>query len=179
MKTLKAPGSSPLVSGALLAIALAGCGAQSPLAPASLAKTDARATRVAPSAGGAFSGAYSGTYLFDCQIGLSRFTFIGNGSASFIHASNEHGELREGNGGCPNDTWSGTATLESRRHPSNTISVALKTRPGSGFPCSLGCSFSVTGGTGKFTNAAGSGTLTITKLGSRAYSDAWSGTITY
>jgi hypothetical protein len=115
-----------------------------------------------------------------CTLSPSRFSFLGTGSASFIHASSEQGKLREANGGCPNATWSGTATLTSSRHPSNTISVSLKTKQVSGFPCSIsGCSFSVTGGTGKFINAMGSGTVIMTKLGSHSYSDTWSGTITY
>jgi len=159
-----------------------GCGpSQSSIAPTSLAVTDTRSSRGTPAAGGAFNGAYSGGYTLDCRYSLSLFTFLGTGSASFIRASSEQGKLREGNGGCPNATWMGTAKLTSSRHPSNTISVSLKTkRVGNGFPCSVfGCSFSVTGGTGKFINAKGSGTLIMTQLGSASYSDTWSGTITY
>ncbi len=161
---------------------ISGCGgSQSSIAPTSLTEMNDRATRGAPSAGGAFSGAYSGHYTLVCRLSLSQFSFSGTGSASFIHASSEQGKLRERNGGCQNQPWSGTATLASFRHPANTISVSLSVNRIDGrAPCStFPCNFSVTGGTGKFKNAAGSGTLTITELGSNTYSDTWSGTVTY
>lgn len=160
---------------------LVGCGgSRSAIVPTSLIVTDARSSRGTAAAGGAFSGAYSGGYTLVCRLSLSQFKFLGTGSASFIHASSEQGKLREANGGCPNATWTGTATLTSSRHASDTISVSLKTKQESSFPCSIsGCSFSVTGGTGKFMNAAGSGTLIMKKLGSHSYSDTWSGSITY
>ena len=171
-----------LLSIGTASVTLGGCGgSQSSIAATSLTVTDTRSSRGTPAAGGAFSGAYSGGYTMVCRLSLSQFSFLGTGSASFIHGSSEQGKLREANGGCPNATWMGTATLTSSRHPSNTISVSLKTkRSGNGFPCSVfGCSFSVTGGTGKFINAMGSGTLIMTKLGSGSYSDTWSGSITY
>lgn len=162
---------------------LAGCnGGGSPsITPTSLTVTGAQAIHSAPLAGGAFSGAYSGTYTLVCRVSLSQFSFSGTGHASFIHASSEKGKLRERNGGCQNQPWSGTATLASSFHPANTISVSLSVKRIDGnFPCSIfPCNFSVTSGTGKFKKATGNGTLTLTKLGSRSYSDTWSGTITY
>lgn len=185
MKNRGATRSSPVVAGVvLLAIALTGCaGSQSPNEPTLVTATDAGATRAAPTAGGAFSGAYSGSYTLNCPISTGYFFFNGSGTASFIHASGEKGELKITTCADQNDGWTGTATLASHRHPSNTIAVSISGPHGAGdlqFPCfDPVCSFSVTGGTGKFKNATGSGMLMMTPGKGSVYSDTWSGTVKY
>jgi hypothetical protein len=76
--------------------------------------------------------------------------------------------------------WSGTATLVSRRHPANSVTVTLGLNDGSRTsPCSNGVGFVVKSGTGKFVNASGYGTVTFTCSGSNTYTDQWSGTLTF
>ena len=125
--------------------------------------------------GGAFSGGYAGTYSGGGSC-IARFSFSGSGAASFIHGSTELGSMNAEMQTCE---FVGTATITSKLHPGNTITVGLGP---SGEPCNfrtriLGVSFTVRSGTGKFRNATGSGKVKFT-CGS-GYTDKWSGTITF
>jgi len=176
-------------------ILLAGCGGDlafpksGAIAPSGAAVIAARAPKLKPSGGGQFTAMYSGTFSFaTCVVGLNgrdgSFAFTGTGKGSFIRDSSESGTLVRGRSGpdkiC-NGYWYGEVTLTSRQHRRNTISFVVKGNAfGSLTPClkALPCGFSVSGGTGKFSAAAGSGGLLISHSSS-IYSDSWSGTITY
>jgi len=134
--------------------------------------------------GGAFSASYSGTWTarnFPCQEPPipGSFTFNGTGSGSFIHMSGEHLFFI----GCT-VPWSGTATLTSARFPRSSITATVDHVLGRSNPCNAfgkHVDFTVTGGTGRFASAAGSGTIAISCQGntSGTYTDQWSGTITF
>lgn len=137
-----------------------------------------------PAGGGAFSGGYSGSSSrTQCeshgptgQSGL--FIFSGKGKVSFLGRSKESGNLYrlwigEHYGCAP--FWEGAVSLTSSKYPTNTISMHLVNE--STNPCQP-YSFTVTGGTGKFANANGSGTVTFT-CGINTYADQWSGTLSF
>lgn len=137
--------------------------------------------------GGAFSAGYAGSdTLLACHVpdGQGSFKFSGTGTGTFIHTSNEQGSM-SGNvfEGCG---WTGSATLSSASHPRNSIIVNLSlARPGLGgfnTPCNTHgkkITFSVSGGTGRFALATGSGTVMFTCNSNGSYTDRWSGTITF
>jgi hypothetical protein len=131
--------------------------------------------------GGTFSATYSGNYtLSSCSSSNSgHFTFSGSGSGSFIHSSSEDGSMTQSAFSC---VWSGTATLTSKLHPRNRITVRLSlnhtTRNSPCNPMHEQVVFIVTGGTGKFANAAGRGTI-LFSCNNGNYTDQWSGTITF
>lgn len=131
--------------------------------------------------GGTFSAMYSGNYtLSSCSSSHSgHFTFSGSGSGSFIHSSTENGSMTQSAFSC---VWSGTAKLTSTLHPRNQIVVALSlNHTVLNSPCNPmheQVIFTVTGGAGRFANAAGRGTI-VFSCHNGAYSDQWSGTITY
>ena len=138
--------------------------------------------------GGSFSASYSGTFtLRACAPpdGFGSFGFNGSGSGAFIHASTENGSaVGNVHGAC---SWSGTATLRNSLHPRNSVKVSLFLMgAGTGqdnTPCypDFGHSvkFTVVSGTGRFTNATGSGTVAFTCHSDDTYTDKWSGTINF
>jgi hypothetical protein len=139
-----------------------------------------------PANGGAFSGAYSGGYsLTLCVSGYrgheGSFTFKGSGNASFLHGSTESGVMKRGKINqnlCVG--WGGTATLSSSRNPQNQIVMDIFSHSATiDSPCGHVFYYSVTGGSGKFANASGSGTVSFTCSGSTSYTDRWSGTLNY
>jgi hypothetical protein len=157
-------------------ILLAACGgSQGPVAPPGVNVVMQRVARTAPAVGGAFSGAYAGkTSGTVCSSG-GTFFFKGTGKSSFLGGSNESGVLHA-NRTC---AWRGGATLQSARHPSQEIFIALyEDRENVENPCEIGFTYAIHGGTGKFAHAKGSGDLTFQCSGSR-YSDQWSGTIRF
>ena len=164
---------------ATLVLTLAGCSAV-PSIPAHV-QTQGAAIRTN---GGTFTASYSGNWFalnFPCEeppLGGS-FTFNGRGSGSFIHMSREHIFFI----GCT-QPWAGTATLMSARYPRDTINANVNHLLFRSNPCEVfgkHVDFTITGGTGKFAAATGSGTITITCHGvtSGTYTDQWSGTISF
>jgi hypothetical protein len=134
----------------------------------------------ARAAGGPFSAAYSGRYtLVGCGPNFpGTFKLSGTGTASFLHRSQESA-LLYGNF-CAG--WSGGATLTSFKHSNNSISASVHWGGfHRGIPCGANDTweFTVTGGTGKFAAATGSGTVTITCKSSGTYTDTWTGTLQY
>ena len=133
--------------------------------------------------GGSFVATYSGNYAIrDCGGAIGTFHFNGSGSGSFIHGSKESGTMSSGDKGCQ---WFGNATLTSSSHPRNSITMRLSLLNfGNGnTPChprfGAKVKFIVGGGTGRFINAAGNGTVVFMCHSDGTYSDQWSGTITY
>lgn len=135
--------------------------------------------------GGPFSASYSGTQsLRGCvpPDGDGSFKYIGVGFGSFIRKSTESGSLH---GDVHQDClWSGDATITSKFHPQNSITMSLILHGfATGTPCSprLGqrVTFTVLSGTGRFANATGSGTVKFACQNNGTYTDQWSGTIAY
>jgi len=137
-----------------------------------------------PAGDGAFSGGYSGTdSLSKCSFPWTgAFDFAGAGEISFLHGSTESGDLTQDFDdklGCAR--WSGTVTLTSSNHPTNQVSISLKGDNGRS-PCGHKLSYIVESGSGRFVGATGRGTVTIEcsrHAGSSAYSDQWSGTLSF
>lgn len=128
--------------------------------------------------GGAFSASYAGTETggFSCILN-QHFNFSGTGSATFLHASSESGDMVWGRGFTCDLV--GRATLASTNHPHSTVTVELEyTLPGCE-PSMHPMPFRVVSGTGRFAHAKGSGTVRFSCHTGGMYNDKWSGTITY
>ena len=164
----------------ILALSLVGCSSAS-----TLPSIAAHVTGQPRSAGGAFSASYAGNdTLIACQPlngHNGAFDFAGTGIATFLRRSEEKGHMSAPHGVC---LWSGSAILTSKIHPANTITLHLNLpRPNNApnNPCkTLGetIGWSVTSGTGKFAHASGRGSL-VFKCSQGAYTDTWSGTLTF
>ena len=129
--------------------------------------------------GGAFNGGYSGTAksrscVFHGYDG--QFKFTGAGAVSFLGQSEESGNLRWNGPRATCSGWAGHVVLRSSKYPRVRIKMQVSGRAYSSCPTTL--SYTVTGGTGRFYHATGSGTVAFTCSGS-AYSDQWSGTISF
>lgn len=174
------------------AILFAGCSQTNSTLPRSNAGTPStRLGQLAPVAlspgrGGAFSGGYSGTIQASaCTRRAPRgggshggaFAFTGAGAVKFLGPSKESGYLIAVPPGCD---WTGGVTLTSSRHPEDQIDIGVKGGYGVS-PCAQWQSYSVAGGTGKFSNATGSGKVKFRCRGgpSGKYRDKWSGTLSY
>jgi hypothetical protein len=117
-----------------------------------------------------FSAAYSGHYT--CLIGLegSFGLFVGSGTASIPGFRRKSAEAL---GYHPCDHKKGSFTLTSRSS-GDTITGRII-----GDACSAD-TYTVTGGTGRYTGATGSGTVTVScPSKNEDYKDVWSGTISY
>ena len=142
-----------------------GTGSNSRLVPASIIFNHERR----------FTAAYAGSYskTGDCST-TAMFTYKGNGNARFLHSSSEQIKLTWY---CGSQNATGSATLTSIRLPGDSIAASVSSTdfkgPGSGFTAS----FKVTGGTGRFRRASGSGTIVSSKFESYSYSDKWRGTL--
>ena len=168
-----------LVSGGALSICaavmmLGGCGGpHTYFSPSSLQQDASRAS------GGAFTAKSEGTYKeTECTYKQpGRIGFDGNGHARYLGLSNEYGYLVTHYNGRVCVPGGGTASLWTTQHPSDEISVNLSEGEGCQEPTFC---FRVISGTGRFANAAGSGTVVGLPLGgSGHYHDKWSGAITY
>jgi len=176
-KRTKISDSSGWGVGLLSAVALASCGgSQTPTATQLPTVTNAATARIEPAHGGAFTANYSGTYEYGpCGTDCEESDFGGHGRASFLGKSTEGVTLTLYAG----HDVTGPATLTSTRIPSNSVSFQLtggQTLPCPGVGGTL--SWTVTGGTGKFAQATGSGTMTF-KCVPSGYSDEWSGTLSF
>ena len=161
---------------AVAALLLAGCSAVSNI-PTRVHTVD----RTIRTSGGTFSASYSGNFA-DSSCSRAHngtFSFAGEGVGDFIGSSSETGSLKNRfrNGTC-RFHWKGPATLTSAQNPRDTITFSLSE---TGYtPCVIPPTFVVTGGTGKFVHATGSGKVVLQcRISPNTYSDTWSGTITY
>ncbi len=133
-----------------------------------------------------FKGRYGGDYVLEScdQRGNKRqpgaFTFYGSGTAKLLGASLEHGQMTEKllNGRTCVREWDGSATITAQDDPDSSISVTLS-QPSHPSPCQRAVTFTVTGGTGKFSGATGNGTVAFKCRDDGSYEDRWSGSIEY
>ena len=134
-----------------------------------------------PDSGGSFSVNDSGNYSRSgCgPFGAGHFSFSGSGVGTFIHGNKESGSMGSAKGQC---VFTGTAKIVSKRLPANSIAMTLGS---STLPCfhtrSTTMTFTINGGTGRFAQATGSGTVVITcgPANAGTYTDVWSGTIRF
>lgn len=164
-------------------IALAACDAAQNVSPNVGAGSNARLglTGISFDHGGKLKAAYSGTYnkSGDCSD-TAMFTYTGNGSATFLKASDEEIKLTWF---CGTQKATGSATLTSSQVPKDSVTASVSSTDFKS-PCyDFTLSFAVTGGTGKFRHASGSGTILVhrpsTDCSSYSYSDKWKGTLKF
>jgi hypothetical protein len=138
-----------------------------------------RLSELQPISGGAFSATYSGRYheRGECSIGRenAHIRMHGAGYASFLYESKEKERLKGSGDGLGPCGWSGHATLTSSTSSDDSIVMQVTELP-SWYGCD--CTFQASGGTGKFVDATGSGTVTLQVSGNK-YSEEWSGTLYY
>ncbi len=140
-----------------------------------------RPVRIVVNHGGRLTAAYSGAYSKsgDCSA-TATYTYRGIGNAKFLHSSNEQIKVIWY---CGSRNVTGSATLTNSRDPGNSITASVSSTdfksPCDGFTMA----FAVTGGTGRFRHASGSGTIALNTLSSNcvsyAYNDKWRGTLKF
>ena len=169
--------------GMVAVIVLAACDAAQNVSPNVGAGSNSHLgpTRVIFNHGGKFTATYSGTYSKsgDCSA-TAMFTYEGNGNAKFLHSSSEQMKLTWF---CGSADVTGSATLTSAQVPRDSITASVSSADFKS-PCyGFNMSFTVTGGTGRFRGASGSGTIVLHKLTSKclsySYSDKWKGTVKF
>ena len=162
---------------------LASCGGQSSTfqVPATFGTLTfpAQLAEISPEHGGSFSANASGALsVIACSATKEgSLTFSGTGEASFLHRMKESGSTYGGRHPCYEH---GKATLVAVSKPSDTVTVKLSGEEF--FFCKIDRSlgFTVTRGTGRFSHATGSGTVTFTcHPKSGMYTDVWSGTLNF
>lgn len=130
--------------------------------------------------GGGFTAAYAGNYSgnYCTRNHPGTFSFSGVGAGNFIHESVDAGSVEGKYAGRQECQWMGTAKITSMRDSNDSIEIALD-----GNADYQGCSnqltFTVTGGTGKFSRASGDGTWTFKCEGNGQFRDHWSGHVTF
>jgi hypothetical protein len=153
------------------ALLLAGCGGSQVVEPSSTPQfIISAASRLS---GGAFSASYSGKDGgHSCGTGCRVTHFRGSGTATFLRSSYERVRIRIVDG-----TSTGRAILKSLRSKTDSITATLS--PPVYLCGSNSKSYVVTGGTGRFGHAMGSGTISTTCLSGPGYTDTWTGTLYY
>jgi hypothetical protein len=138
-------------------------------------------SRITFNHGGRFTAAYSGAYnkSGDCSA-TATFTYNGSGKARFLHSSNDQSKLIWY---CGSQRATGSAQLTSIHDPRDSITASVRSADFKG-PCyGFTMTFTVTGGTGRFRHASGSGAIVVNTLSSGcvsySYSDKWKGTLKF
>lgn len=164
-------------------VVLAACGGAQNVSPNVGAGSNARLglTGISIDRGGKLKAAYSGSYSKsgDCSA-TAMFTYKGNGTARFLHASDEEIRLTWL---CGSEEVTGSATLTSSQVPKDSVTATVSSTDFRS-PCyDFTLSYAVTGGTGKFRHASGSGTIAFhglsTDCSAYSYSDKWRGTLKF
>lgn len=127
-----------------------------------------------------FRAAYSGSYGYrgDCSD-TKIITYSGSGHAEFLRSSSEAISLTWN---CGAETLTGSATLTSTTNPRNSITASLSASYVTNLCALPPLSFTITGGSGRFRHATGSGTLNFVEGSSYCffyyeYADKWRGTL--
>jgi hypothetical protein len=137
----------------------------------------------AHAAGGQFSAAFSGRIVeLSCNpFSGGQFRFSGAGRASFFGRRSKFATENGGLSGTYHvfgcNAWMGGTIFAIGNPAIGSIDFSLSSNNITK-GCVRGAQFTVTGGTGKFVNAAGSGTVAFSCSGN-TYTDQWSGTITF
>lgn len=164
-------------------LSFVGCSSASTLPPNLIHATDSVGL-----SGGALSGGYAGNFS-EMGCGLNSggsLSFSGSGQATFLGMSSESGHMVAGGGACA--IWKGSATLTSRFHRANTVTVSTTFTNNDQQPCNnprhgpgrFPTYWTVTGGTGKFANATGKGSVTLVcDFTKHTYTDTWTGALKY
>lgn len=172
MKTLKLSALSICVAGTLFV----GCGgpqAQSWNATSQLqSNTKLRSKAMKRTAGGSFTASYAGMYAERCNLTACVIDYLGRGKGAFIGRS----RLR-GTGYCGRGGGSFTFKFRSKQHRADALNVSIPI-------CTYGSGYSVPytvyGGTGKFANASGGGTVSFSLLyPTNIFISSWTGTLYY
>ena len=170
-------------AGVLSTALVASCGGQSstpqlPASPRTLNQLS-KPAEISHTRGGTFSASHSGTFTLGgpcSSIRREYFNFSGTGRASFLRESSEIGSVQMVE---PCRSWSGSVTMTSIHRRSNSITMTLGSQR-TFAPCtSVPFSFTVTGGSGRFAHASGSGTVSFDCDTLYVYTDQWTGTITF
>jgi hypothetical protein len=138
-------------------------------------------TQIVFNHGGRLTAAYSGTFSKDGDCSATAtFNFKGNGKAKFLHSSSEQLSVKVY---CGSRHAAGSATLTSVQHPGDSITASVSSTDFQ-LPChGFTMSYAVTGGTGRFLGASGSGTIVLKQPSRQCtyqkYTDKWSGTLEF
>ena len=130
----------------------------------------------AEAAGGTFTGTYSGTYTLHCGRASCFISIMGTGSGTFIGESSVSASGGEILLSCAYITGSGKMTSAS--NPADSISMILTFLTSPCFSHTINWTYQVTGGTGRFASAGGSGQVTG-KHSPSHFNATWTGTLTY
>jgi hypothetical protein len=108
------------------------------------------------------------------------FTYKGTGNAKLLHSSSEQIKLTWY---CGSQDVTGSATLTSDRVSRDSITANVSSTDFKS-PCyDFTMSFTISGGTGRFRRASGSGTIALHRPSSEclsySYSDKWRGTLKF
>lgn len=151
---------------ACVALLLAGCGEGQVASPGTIQQFSGSAGSTPTASqlsGGAFSASYSGSDGgHSCGSGCRVEVLRGSGTATFLHRSSEKVRIKMVDGAS-----TAKAILKSLRSKTDSITAALS--PNSN-------AYTVTGGTGRFAHATGSGTISRAYY-PKSYTDTWTGTL--
>jgi len=164
-------------------VGLTACSAAQNVSPSPAGGSSAQRTaaRVFSDRKGKLKAKYIGsvTRSGDCSA-TAMLTYAGSGKASikFLRSSNEKIVFTWF---CGSSNFSGSATLTGVRHPGDTVTASVSSNDYMS-PCyGFTMSYMVTGGTGRFRHASGSGTIVVnvtTDCTYYPYRDKWEGTLT-
>jgi hypothetical protein len=119
--------------------------------------------------GGTFTASYVGSYGSQCGAGICTTVFYGRGGGTFIGRSRLRGKEISDLSGC-----SGGFKFQSRKHRADTFRAVVSCIGNGPY------NFTVYGGTGKFANASGGGTVSFSFVGSAyTFTSSWTGTLYY
>jgi hypothetical protein len=147
---------------------------------AQLFKQSSSGTPQQSAAGGPFkasySGSISGSYCYG-DIVCTYYGLAGTGHGTFIRAST----LSSTDLGCERSLrWYTFFTIRSGKHPTSAIDIKAGGVPKACFPRhKFSGSYTITGGSGKFASASGSGSVTVYVKSWHAFQAHFSGNLTF
>lgn len=167
---------------ALLTVSLVGAGSVA-AAPAQAAGAHTFSTPL--TGGGAFTSTFGGIFTFiGCPSGLNcTLVLTGGGPATFLGTSRDTTVISLTGLSLPCVQVGGSSVLTSTATSGDAVTanisgtLCLRNPPIKGLRFSL--NYIVTGGTGTYSGASGSGTITGVVIFNRTYFDAWKGTLIF